>query len=140
MAEFSTELLAWLKTRSGITSLVGSSTGARIFPERPKQNAALPYLIVTQSSGSPVMHLGGRSVMETQQYEVLAVGGTRAAADQLARAVFAELTPSNKQMGTAFVAEIVTDLFGDAGDDLPQDGSDTARYWKRAVYRFFVIN
>ena len=139
MAEISADLKSWLTTKSAITSLVGSSTGARIFPERPKQNAALPYLIITQSYGRQQNNLGGRVALQECQFEILSVGETRNQADELSTAVHNEMTPSNKTMGSSFVTEIMTELHRDSGDDLPQDGSDRARYWSRSVYRLFVI-
>lgn len=139
MAEITAELITWMKTRSAITSLVGASTGARIYPERPKQNAQLPYLVISQNGGRAVPHLAGRSKLKETAFEIFAVGDTRAQADALSTAVDDEMTPDNKTMGTTFVTEIVQEMHRDAGDDLPIDGSDRTRYWARSSYRLFYL-
>jgi hypothetical protein len=139
LAEFTSELITWLKTRTAITALIGSSTGARIYPERPKQNAARPYLVVTQSGGQAFTNLAGRSRIKTAIYDFIAVGDSRYDADNLASVLHAELTPADKTMGAFYVTDTVCDLDRDAGDDLPQDGSDFTRYWARSNYRFFLV-
>lgn len=134
MADITAELIAWMKTRSAITALVGSSTGARIYPERPKQGVATPYCVISQNGGRAVTHLGGRSSLRETTFEIFSVGGTRAQADQLSTAIDDELTPGDKTMGSTRVTDCVQNMHRDSGDDLPIDGSDQTRYWARSSY------
>ena len=139
MADMCSELITYLKSRSSITSLIGSSTGARVYPERPKQAAARPYLIVSQTGGMPVQCLGSTSGIANASFDVISVADTRDGADALSTAVQGELTPDNKTMGSTFVTEVVTNLHRDAGDDLPQDASDASRYWARSNYTIWFL-
>ena len=139
MADIAAELTTYLKSRSAITALIGSSTGARVFAERPKQATARPYLVLSQTGGNDDVGLGGRTGIAMADFDLISVADTRAGADALSTAVHGELTPSNKTMGSTFVTEIRSNLHRDAGDDLPQDASDTPRYWARSNYSMWFI-
>jgi hypothetical protein len=134
MASIAAELITYLKTKSGITSLVGTSTNARIYHDKPKQGVAFPQLVVARISGAPTRPLSGASQISTATIEIESIAETRAGADALADAVFIEMGPDDKTMGSTSVTEIVTEVHADTGDYLPQDASDKSLYWSRSRY------
>ena len=139
MADITAKLTTYLKSRSAITALIGSSTGARVFAERPKQATARPYLVLSQTGGNTITTLNTASGIANASFDLISVADTRAGADALSTAVQGELSADNKTMGATFVTEVVTNLHRDAGDDLPQDGSDSPRYWARSNYTIWFL-
>jgi len=135
-------LLAYLKTVSAITSLIGSGTAARVYPDDLKQGCDMPAVTLTRVGGSPAMYLGGRSGLNDATFVVTSYGANRAAADALDNAIFDALGSSgNQTMGSVKVTDTAaTDGSRDGGVDLPQDGSDARRYWARTSYRLFYFD
>lgn len=81
--EFRTLMLA----TSGVTSLVGSGSNARVSADRIEQGAARPFIVFTQS-GTDVQHgLDGAVLTTKAVLELQCWADTRVAADALADAV-----------------------------------------------------
>lgn len=139
MADICAELITYLKSKSGITALVGSSTGSRIYPDKPKQAVARPLVVVSQAAGLTHRPLSGTAQIQTSTFDIESHADTRAGADALSTAIHAELTPDNKTMGSTFVTQVVTELHRDAGDYLPIDGSDKSVYWCRSRYTLWHL-
>lgn len=139
MADICAELITYLKSKSGITALVGSSTGARIYPDKPKQAVARPLVVVSQAGGMTPRPLSGAAGIQASTFDVESHADTRAGADALSTAIHTEMTADNKIMGATFVTEVVTDLHRDAGDYLPIDGSDKSVYWCQSRYTLWHL-
>lgn len=128
------DLIAYWKTQSGITSIVGSGTSARIYPELAREPADKPFVVFSAATGgvSP-RNLSGGCPMRFAEVNVWTYAGTKAAADTLAEAVRQATENFRGTMGTAFVYDVAASA-PDSGVDLPQDASDSKRYWTRIVY------
>lgn len=137
-------LMTYLKTVGGITTLIGTGTAARIFPDDLKQGTLLPACTLARTSGGHIGHLKGRSGLNHATFQIVSYGSTRAAADQLDNAVFDAIGDSgstNYTMGSVKVTDLVAvENSRDSGDDLPVDGSDARRYWARTSYRLFYFD
>lgn len=134
--------IAYLKTLSAVTSLVGSGSSARIYPEDLKQGADNPAMIVTRFSGGHVGYMGGRSGINEATMQVTSFGSTRASADAVDNAAFETLGMlGNATMGSVITSE-TTAVEGsrESGCDLPLDNSDVRRYWARTSYRVFYYD
>lgn len=128
-------LVTYWKSVSAITSLVGTTTAARIYPDMAKQGAALPYIIYTRNGGEVFIHLRGSTGARTSVVHVYCCASTRAGADALAEAV--KQNTQNKRdtwSGTNILWVFCTDA-PDDGYDAPQDKGHQARYWTRLVFR-----
>lgn len=129
-------LVTHWKSVSAITSLVGSGSNARIYPEQARQGAALPYVLYTRAFGGTVhRHLGGYNGSRQSIVHVYCYASTRSGADALAESV---KIGSQNMRGTytgITVLACFIDEPPDDGHDSPLDGSDTKRYWTRLVLR-----
>ena len=141
-ADITAGLIAYLKTLGGVTSLVGTGTAARIYPDDLKQSATLPAMTVTRLSGGPVTYLGGRSGINDATFQIVSYGATRAAADALDNAAFDTMgSLANATMGSVKTTDTQAQPGSrDSGVDLPLDGSDARRYWARTTYRIFYFD
>lgn len=98
-----TDLLAYLKTKAAITSLVGSGANARIRPGRLMQSDALPAIRYSIPGGGSVEHLDGISGTATPTLQIDCYGSTWAQAYQLCEAVRLALQCFRGAMGSTFV-------------------------------------
>lgn len=128
------DLITYWKTQSGITSIVGSGSSARIYPELAREPADKPFVVFSSATGgvSP-RNLSGGCPVRFAEVNVWAYGATKAAADALAEAVRQATENYRGTMGTAFVYDAAAGA-PDSGVDLPQDASDAKRYWTRIPF------
>lgn len=137
MAEFIDELVTYLKSSTRITDRVGSGAAARIYPEKAKQGAALPYLIIQEAGGeNPEILSGyGGCGMVQSSWHIYACAASQTAASSLAEHVrLAPMQGFRGLMGSTYVSEVSCAQHRDSGEDAPVDGSDASRYWSRRVY------
>ena len=134
MADFVDSLESWFRSRPRITDLVGANNAARIYPDVPKQGMPLPFLVYDESGGESIEHLTNGAGLVRGMVNVWAFGETRRKANELAEIVKEELRPYKGAMFGSLVAEVSCAQHRDSGVDLPQDNSDTKRYWTRRVF------
>jgi hypothetical protein len=135
------DLLTYLKTQSSVTSIVGSSTLARIYPDAVKQGASLPCVVYRKIGGGPTTGICGRLGISKDMFEVISIAATRAAADALDAAIYAVLQGGNKTMGSTAVTEVyVGESDRSCGVDGTQEGSDQYDYWARTIYSIWYAD
>jgi len=84
---FSTDFVAFLKSKSTVTSLVGSGANARIRPTKLKQGDALPAIRYVVTSGAGHEDLLGPVGVRQPNLQIDCYGSTRSAAEALGDAV-----------------------------------------------------
>ena len=128
-------LVTHWKSISAITTLVGSGTSARIYPQRAKQKAALPYIEYLRGGGQSEKHHDGVSGHRLTLLYVYCYGATLAAADALAEAVRQNTANYRGDMSGVYVRRITCDDALDDGVDEPIDDSYSPKYWVRVIFR-----
>ena len=137
MPDFQEELLAYLKSRSAITDLVGVGNAARIYPDRMEQGVEMPYLVIVESGGENPEILsgtGGAGLVQSS-WQIYSVAKNRKGANDLSEVVrLAPMQGFKGYMGTTFVNEVACPQHRDSDVDDPVEGSSAYRYWTRRVY------
>lgn len=140
MADFFDELATYLKAQTSITSLIGSGTACRMYPDGAKQGATMPFAFMEQVSGDSPSTLSTSSRgcgIEMETIDVFAVGSTKSAAAELQEALRLKLQNYRGLMGSTHVRDCTIVGGKEQGVDLPQDGSDARRYWCKRSYQFW---
>jgi len=147
MADIAAELITYLKTQSGVTSLVGSGSSARIYnQDSPPQHVArtdsantslASTLCVTVQAIENMGHMGGRSSLNVADVMITSFAATPTARSALASAVYSALPPSLSSMGSVDVAEVFTQSRQVDSDALPYEGSDFRVYVATSAYRIW---
>lgn len=115
------QIRTYLLTITGVTDIVGASG---VFVERATQGTAPPYVVVTQDSGNPEHHAGGRSGINRAGVDVVCYAATAVKAGTLADAVETALTAKQTPMGTATVRSCLCEGKRRSSDN-PQQGDQT---------------
>lgn len=137
MPDILSDLRTYLKTKSAITSLVGTGDAARIYFHDAKEGATLPLIILEIFEGESNEHLTGISGICSNRVQVDCYGVTAAAAYTLAEAVrLAPLQMYRGNMDTSKVNNVTSNVSYRRGFDPPVTGSAQKRYW---VSRDYVI-
>ena len=127
--DIATDLRTYLKTVSGITDLVGTGTGARVYEEDPKQAASLPYVVFEVFEGSTESHLGGIAGVARNRIQIDAYATTAAGAFALAEQIKFAVAAYRGLMGTTFVHDESGNGSYERGHDRPTTGGNQRRYW-----------
>lgn len=136
-------LITYLKTQSAITALVGSSTGARIYPDDLKQlNSNATCATVSRNAGESVAYMGGRSGLNWATMQVVGWAATRAEADALDNAICDAIGhAANVTWGTVKTTEcMVVGGSRTSGAVLAQDSSDQRYYYAGSVYKVWYYD
>ena len=135
MPDIKEEIKTYLKSKSGITDLVGSGSSARIYTSRAREGKPLPYIIIAISGGQSSEHLGGITGLATSAVNVWACASTSTGADALAELIrLAPLQGYRGLIGTT-KATVSAQSHRDDGYEESGDGSDSAAYyWTRRVF------
>lgn len=134
MADFCDEFITWVKTVSAITSLIGSGTACRCYPDALKQGCTLPALVFMEAGGDSIQHLTDMAGLCRTVIHTYAYGATRAAANGLDEAVRVALSAETMTMGSTFVTETFCSSHRDTGTDGVDPGTDAYLYWTHRVY------
>ena len=147
MADIASELITYLKTQSGVTSLTGDGSSARIYnQDSPPQHVArtdsantslASSLCVTVQAIENAGHMGGRSSLNVADVAIVSYAATPSARNALATAVYTALPPSLSSMGSVDVAEVFTQSRQVDADALPYEGSDYRIYIATSLYRIW---
>lgn len=136
VADFCDEFVTWVKTVSALTSLIGSGTAARIYPDQLKYGITSQAIVYEETGGDDVNYLGGlgglcRTVIHTWCY-----GTTRTLANALDQALFVALcsTSTNITMGSTVATDRSRSNHRETGTDRKDDGSNDYRYWTHSVF------
>lgn len=140
MAQIIEEFVTYLKTVSGITSLVDSGASARIWQrDGPRESTTQSCLCVVLQGDQSIDHLGGESTLSKADIAVQCYAATPTDRNTLAAAVDAAM-PHNgtvTAMGSLYVSEIVTVAPRSDGDYVGPPGSDARLYFSNFVYRIW---
>lgn len=133
MADIGVAYLAYLKTQSTVTDVVGSGSSSRIYTDRLPQGATLPAIVLHDSiSGVSYETLTAGDGLAMRRVQVNCYADTKLVAESLRDAV--RLVTSAYSHGTWATGgdAIFVHNASFAGmatlDDEPQDGSDEPRY------------
>lgn len=140
MADFIDEFVTYCKAQSGITALIGSGTACRLYPDGPKQGAALPFAFLEQTNGDAPSTLSTTLAgcgVEQEIIDLFAIGATKAAAAALQEAFRLVLQNYRGLMGAIHVRDVTIVGGREQGVDLPQDASDARRYWCKRSYQIW---
>lgn len=136
MADISSALKVYLKTKSAITDLVGSGTAARIFKRVPRQKTTLPFIVITLFEGISSEHLGGISGLAKARVQVDCYAATSAGSYALAELV--RLAPlqgqGNLTMDSVNVRDVSSPSGYSDGDDPPYEGSSENLFYHSRDY------
>ena len=141
MPDILNSLRIYLKTKTAITSLVGSGDASRIYFHDAKEGAAMPFIILEIFEGESNEHLAGISGVCSNRIQIDCYGVTSAAAYNLAEAV--RLAPLQMFRGSIAtggdlvrVLNVTSNVSYRRGFDPPVSGSSQKRYW---VSRDYII-
>lgn len=135
MPDIGSELITYLKTKSGITSLVGSGVNARIYKHDAKQGVSLPYIVIYVYEGVSTQHISAISGVASNRVEVSCYASTDAGAYALAEAVrLAPLQMYRGTMGSTYVHTVDGESSYDQNRDVPVKGANEIRYWYSRDY------
>lgn len=136
MSDIAADLITYLKSKTGVTDLVGSGTAARIYVEDPKQGASLPYIVIEVFAGKTEQHLGGISGLATNRVQVDAYDSTQAKAYTLAEAIrLAPLAGYRGDLDATLTREVGQGSY-EYGRDRPTRGGNQRRHWVSRDYIF----
>ncbi len=138
MADITAACIAKLKATSAVTSVIGSGSDARAWPDKIKElSTRYPCCVVMRTSGGQDMTLQGASGLEHAMIEVESWAETRAAADSLDAAVVTALTAGVKPTwGTVYLSECTAQLGSrDSGESPDATGGDKSAYWARTAFQ-----
>lgn len=114
-----TGLIALLSSRANIRDIVGS----RIFLAKAPQNAAFPYIVVTQMGSQEYGSLDGTSELRGTEFDIDCKAQTSTQSEQLGRAVWTFLKDYTGPAGTETIKAVhFTDE--SISYEPPTDGSD----------------
>lgn len=137
MPDILADLRTYLKTKTAITSLVGTGDAARIYIHDAKEGATLPFIILEIFEGSSEEHLAAITGIASNRIQVDCYGVTSTAAYNLAEAVrLAPLQMFRGTMATSSVLNVTSNVSYRRGWDPPVTGSAQKRYW---VSRDYII-
>jgi hypothetical protein len=144
VADISDELITYLKTVSGVTAIIGTSTAARIYnQDGPPQGVLNPTqagntrgaVCIVKQEDMNTGYMGGRSALNKATFAITSYAVTPTDRNTLNNAVWAGLAPEIVQtMGSTAISEIVTINKGSDGDDYTAPGSDQRLYVAQAAY------
>lgn len=77
------DIVAYLKTQSTVTDVVGTGANARIRPEVLHQSETLPAIVINDTDGFSFKNLSGASGFAMTRIQLDAVAVTKAAAESL---------------------------------------------------------
>ena len=140
MAQIIEEFVTYLKTVSGITSLVGSGSSARIWQQDgPRESTTTSCLCVVLQGDQSIDHLGGESALSKADIAVQCYAATPTDRNALAAAVDAAMPHDGSvtAMGSLAVSEIVTVANRSDGDYVGPSGSDSRLYFSNFGYRIW---
>jgi len=137
MPDILDSLRTYLKSKSAITSLVGSGDAARIYFHDAKEGAAMPFIILEIFEGQSLEHLSAITGIASNRIQIDCYGVTASAAYSLAEAVrLAPLQMYRGTLGSCEVLNITSNTSYRRGFDPPVSGSAQKRYW---VSRDYII-
>ena len=136
MADIVDELKTYLKTKVGVTNLVGAGVNARIFRDKPRQGTAKPFIIIAKTTGDSNEHLNGITGLASAAVHVWACDSTPSGASTLDEAIrLAPVQCYRGTMGTTRVGSVTCDD-SNSGLEKSNDKDETpAWYWASRVYR-----
>lgn len=137
------DLVTYLRTKAAITTLVGSSTGARILQQDGmKESGTRPAMCVVLGSDESVGYTGGDSGLWRADFTLQAFADSPTSRDSLCTAIVGALPADSSvtTMGTTAVTEI-SRLAGRSDGDIPAtDGSDARIYFATFQYRIWYLS
>lgn len=137
MADIAEELKTYLKTKTAITSLIGSGTAARIYTHEAKQAVAVPFIVFEVYEGTSNEHLTGISGIASNRIQIDAYAATSSGAYALAEAIrLAPLQMFRGTMNTTFVNDVSSNGGYRRGYDRATQGGNQRRYW---VSRDYIV-
>ncbi len=139
MADFADEFITWVKTKSSITSLIGTGSSCRCYPDQLKQGVTLPAMVFYEGGGESEQYTAGMAGICRAVLHTLSYGATRTAANNLDEAIRIALSGQTMTMGSTFVTEVFCSAHRDTGTDGTDDASDAYRYWTHRVYDIWHV-
>lgn len=140
MAQIIEQFVAYLKATSGINSLVGSGSSARIWQQDgPRESTTQASLCVILQSDESIDHLGGSSTLSRADIAVQCYAFSPTDRNALAAAVDAAMPHDGSvtAMGSLSVTEIIGVANRSDGDYVGSAGSDARLYFSNFVYRIW---
>lgn len=130
MPSVGANLITYLKTKSAVTSKVGTGDNARIFLEFARQGVALPYVVIQTFEGTSAEHLGGISGVAMNRVQIDAYAATESAAYELAEAIrLAPLQMYRGTFGSAWANGIRSDGSYETGYSVASQGANDQKFW-----------
>ena len=101
------DIFAALQAYAGLTTLIGSGSSTRAWPDEAPQDAAFPLVVISRIAGIEENHLGGSTNLLNCRYQFSCWGRTFDSAVAVADAVRAAM-----QAATAFQCVILNSFAG----------------------------
>jgi len=117
------------KTKTEITSLIGSGSAARVYYSAPKQGVKPPFIVLTVFDGESAEHLQGISGVASNRVEIDCCGSTPQQAYTLAEQVRLSIQTYRGTMQGLYVNGIISPGSYEREYEPPEKGSDVRRYW-----------
>lgn len=135
MAYIGDDLETYWKTKSAITSIIGSGRHARIYEDSPKQGARLPFIVYRCFEGFSTEGLSQIAGAAQRRVQVDCYGTSAKQADDLQEAVRLAPTQGHRgNVGSSFVNGITSPDTARTGTDDPPKGSKKYRHWSSRDY------
>lgn len=134
MADFSDEFVTYVKSVSALTTLLGSGSACRVYPDQLKQGCSMPALVFSESGGESVDHFTGSAGLCRTVLHTWAYGATRRAANELDETLRVAIGNQSKTMGSTLCTEVHVSSHRDTGTEGTDDATDAYRYFTHRVY------
>jgi len=138
--ELNGDFVLFLRAYAPISTLVGTGTDARIYPEAARQGAVAPYLVYTQAGGNSEKYLGGLDGCENMIVHVYAYADSQPQSKELAVAVRDRMLPTQAIVGDGTKLHVCNGGIIDTGYERDQASGDRKRFWTRLVLRMVIGN
>lgn len=91
MAALSEGIVAWVKTLSAVTALIGMDDDCRFYPDAVQESPDLPYVVYDEDKDSPYQTQGEVPTVASSEVTFSCVGADTSEASAVADALGAEL-------------------------------------------------
>lgn len=138
MADISSALVTYLKSKTSITDIIGSGANARIEPDGLTQGVAVPAIVYRRISTTHGQTINGSVAgIAWTRFEINAIAATRLQADQLSEAIrlCGILDLQRETVGGVVIQGVIVDSGVRHYDEDPDQGDHQRRYVSSQDYQ-----
>lgn len=130
------DLITYWKSVGAITTLVGSGSSAKIWPDAAAEGYDAPFIYFIRNGGVRHRRLAGHNGGRLTVVHVYCWGRTSTEADTLAAAIENNTVDYRGTMGSTRIMYVYQDDVPESGYEPIEPDSDKKRFWRRVTLRF----